>query len=410
MNLKDLLGRLERALQFAANTQARVDDFTEELNDRYLELCSEHPWPFLDRVETRTVYPDITGMTGTVTLNSQAIVITAGGTPAAYWVGHELHATTTGQKFTINGVDTATGTVYVDEPYSSSTTPDTFALKLYKYQLPQDAQNVLGVITRSDDLGKMRALDRETEELAYLDPDESSSTPEMWILEDEALDRAPRTPITTTATGGGSLAVGTEYRYLYVRKLQGRLSSPSLVASATPSGLNTSIRLTGLEDTGTNTGIDLSIYREEGRDGLFKHLTTLTSGTATYLDTGAATPSETNLFNMEGPYRYFRLWPRTESQRDMQIRYQVRPKRLRHDTDVPVLPVQFHSLLVHLAALNLCHRYGGAKLADYHRRAAEKLLGKMTRRSQDDDREYQVGQWTSAGYTRARTTTATLDA
>ena len=34
MNLKDLLGRLERALQFAANTQARVDDFTEELNYR----------------------------------------------------------------------------------------------------------------------------------------------------------------------------------------------------------------------------------------------------------------------------------------------------------------------------------------------------------------------------------------
>ena len=264
------------------------------------------------------------------------------------------------------------------------------------------------MVTRTNDLGKMTAIDRETEERRYLDPD-TTGIPECYIPEDDVLDIAPRT-LSAAIASSGSLVVGTEYRYVYVFDQQGRLSAPTVVVSATPAGSSQTINLSGLENTVANSGIVKRVYREEGRDGLFRFMGEVNETTTTFADTGSATPTSELLDTDAGSYRYIRFWPRSTESQVMKCRHQHRPPRLMHDADVPVLPSSSHQLLVHLAVAELAPRYGGEELGTMHRRKADKMISRLMRRTaQDDDREIVMGQWTQDGYSRARITTATLD-
>jgi len=405
MNLADIRGRVGRALQYAPNVQSREDDWNDEINDKYMELCMDHPWMFLERTEDLTTRVDETSVSA-VAIDGVTSVTLSSGTPSDNWVGHTLEEPTSGQTFSIVSVD---GTrIYIDTAFSGSGTKS-FNVRYYKYQLPRRCLSVLGIMTRTDDLGKMVGIDRETEERRYLDPD-VTGTPEVWMPEDDVLDRAPRT-IAGAAVTGGSLVLGTEYRYVYVFVQQGRVSAPSLVQSVTTAGINLTVNLTDIESTGAASGIKKKVYRESARSGVFKYVATLDETTTAWSDDGSVTASETDVLdNDAGPYRYIRFWPRPTESQTMKVRHLFRPPRLMHDADVPTLPANVHQILVHLTVAELAPRYGGEELGSLHRRKAEKLVGRLMRRtSKDDDRELVMGMWTQDSYTRARINTAVLD-
>ena len=78
-----------------------------------------------------------------------------------------------------------------------------------------------------------------------------------------------------------------------------------------------------------------------------------------------------------GPRQSIRIYRPPDQDRNIEIRYLSRPKRLVANGDAPEWPPQYHHLLVYMALGDICLQHGMAGQATLYERKAEELLERM---------------------------------
>ena len=80
------------------------------------------------------------------------------------------------------------------------------------------------------------------------------------------------------------------------------------------------------------------------------------------------------------PARYVRFYPKPDRQMKLSLRYHYLPPLLQEDRDIPAIPQEFHTLLVHLVVEQLAAQADGSTLAAHHAKLSASLLDRMRRR------------------------------
>jgi len=80
------------------------------------------------------------------------------------------------------------------------------------------------------------------------------------------------------------------------------------------------------------------------------------------------------------PAHYFRLYPKPDRVLNLSIRYHYLPPLLEEDRDIPAIPQEFHSILVHLVVEQIAAQADGTALATHHAKLSASLIEKMRRR------------------------------
>jgi hypothetical protein len=293
-----------------------------------------------------------------------------------------------------------------------------FTIRFDRYPLPADCIEVLGVVDRDDDRGRLLQIDRKREEFAFLDRD-NQGEPFVLIEDDSIIDEPPLNAPTATAgiagTPGNVLKSATEYEYKYTIYSEGRESPCSEAVSVTTGSTTPSVALSNLDNTGwfaanppsyLDSGKIKIIYRrDKTNNGQWLMVGTVASTTTTFTDDELVPSSsfeylnstahrfnnnsEVRRFNDPGPRQYVRVWYSAGSDRKLSIRYHKRPRDLVSDTDTPIWPRQYHHLLIYATLEDMFLQMQETTQAGIFRARAEALLVQMRRRylSRDDQRK-----------------------
>lgn len=92
---------------------------------------------------------------------------------------------------------------------------------------------------------------------------------------------------------------------------------------------------------------------------------------------------ETNLvtrYDESLPTAFVRLYPKPDKTYRLRMRYHYRPPLLEEDRDVPHIPQEYQSLLIHLVVEQIAAQTDGTALAIHHAKLSASLLEKMRRR------------------------------
>ena len=307
-----------------------------------------------------------------------------------------------------------------NDGWAKSTNADitNFTIRFDRYPLPADCIEVLGVVDRDDDRGRLLQIDRKREEFAFLDRD-NQGEPFVLIEDDSIIDEPPLNAPTATAgiagTPGNVLKSATEYEYKYTIYSEGRESPCSEAVSVTTGSTTPSVALSNLDNTGWfaanppsyfDSGKIKIIYRrDKTNNGQWLMVGTVASTTTTFTDNELVpsssfeylnsttykfnTNSEVRRFNDPGPRQYVRVWYSAGSDRKLSIRYHKRPRDLVSDTDTPIWPRQYHHLLIYATLEDMFLQMQETTQAGIFRARAEALLVQMRRRylSRDDQRK-----------------------
>lgn len=356
MNFEQILERVERDVQVAANIPARVDDWKGLVNEVYHEIVYSRRWQWCEVDTDLAVYADedVDGGSG----SSNSTEITGVTTTYERWVGHKIVGSG-GQEFTVVAV-TSLGSVYITPAYvGSPPSGETWRVKYYRYALPRDCLSVQGLLSRDIGTNRIMPLTRRHDEELNLDPNNGTGTPLAWLPENVEADRPPRTFSAALASGASTLTVGTTYRYLCAFYQQGRLSSSSSIVTARPTSGTPRVTLT-LEARSATSGITKWVYREDARSGVFRFLAEVASATTSYTDNGGTAPDEDQVWDDWGPPTFLRLYPRASTSQTLRLRYRRVPPRLKHASDTPLMPEVGQAALVHGAVAAILRRAGAS--------------------------------------------------
>jgi len=221
---------------------------------------------------------------------------------------------------------------------------------------------------------------------------------------------------------GAKLKNSTVYEYKYTIYREGRESPPSLSVEITspPTGVF-QLRLDNLDDTGyfdtaasastTDSGMSKLIYRrDKTNDGKWM-LVGVAESTATSFQDEDLIPQATFQYQNQGTYRfsnstdvlrfvdpgprqYVRFWYTPSEDRNIHLRYHYRPKDLVADNDAPILPRQYHMLLVYMTLQDMFLQMQDAVQSQLFERRAEQTKVQMRRRYLARDVEKKrFGRW-----------------
>lgn len=386
MNLKTMVDKIAFALNYNPEIQVYEDEIVQVLNDRYLEISSREDWLFLHGKSPLYIRAPITAGSNqitTVTDNYQ-ITFTAGtftGISASILEGQTLVVGSS--EFTIvRRVDS--GNLAVEGDASAITTPNTnWSIQFRRYPYPDRAEEILDIISRSDDRGKLHYVDWRTEVKSFLDRDDTGD-PVAYIEDEHEELLPPENPPSLVASGsGGSLTNGNVYQYCYTFLWKGIESPPSPVAEYTATATG-QITVASLEDTSDENGYSTykrkKIYRRDVTGGgRWKFVSTVQSGVLTDDDDGTNVANDESefLFNY-GPRPYFRCWYTADTDLEFEVRYKKLPRRMQSDSDVPMWPVAYHDIIVHSALEDLCLAHGMPAQSQVYRGKAERKIKQMS--------------------------------
>ena len=292
MNVKEIRQRIYDQMDFNPDIQQYRDSVVRRINDHYQRISDSAHWLFLQTETNMQVRANISGTGEAVSasntvffrVNSSNIreIQTYGDNTlsTSVYFGSSAPAASSTLKFTLE----MEGQTLVDEDKNeyrivrirpNAANPGTiqemyieplfpselalpnngwaksfnaditdFTIRFDRYPLPADCIEVLGVVDRADDRGRLLQIERRREEFAYLDRD-NSGEPAVIIEDDSIIDEPPVNLPTATAgssgTSGNSLESSTEYEYKYTIYSEGRESPPSLTVSVTTSSSSTTI-------------------------------------------------------------------------------------------------------------------------------------------------------------------------
>ena len=451
MNVSQIRQRIFDQMDYNPDIQQYRDSVVRRINDQYDRLCDMAHWLFLQKEKTIQLRANITGSSTlylrvdssnfrrVVSITSSGVYSSLGGSigsnPSTYSTltfTAEMEGQTLidedSNEYKIVRVRTANEmfiepTITSDAPalgWKKSTATDitSFTIRFDRYALPDDCIEVLGIVDREDDRGRIPNVDRKRVEIAYLDRDNSGEP--LVSIEDEAfIDESPiNTPTATEGTTGTSTLVGGNiYEYMYTIQREGRESPPSSVVQITLSSTGTEVVLSNFDDTRwfnnanfDDSGILKLIYRRDvTNNGRWLMVSTLPAGTTTYTDkylmpTNASTTNfefaqkteytystqrDVIKYQDPGPRQYLRFWYVPSEDRILHLRYHRRPRPLVADTDSPEIPRQYHMILVYLTLEDLFMQLQEQNQGTIFRVRGDDMIRQMRKRylSRDDARK-----------------------
>ena len=316
----------------------------------------------------------------------------------------------------------------------SSATMTSWSIRFDKYLLPEDCIEVLGVMDRTNDRGRLVYFDRKVEEHAYLDADNTGEP--QCIIEDESVagmesHNIPTVAVDTATTG--TLNTSTDYEYMYTIRRNGIEGPPSQVASVS-TGTSTAVTVSGLDTLAWNqnasptdyydSGIQKFVYRRNAtQDGpwiLVKVLESTAAHTGSTTDTTSFTDSTDrpgkigkylmisgyyvttdaadHVYNAQsdhvlwqdpGPRQSVRFWYTPGTDATIHIRYHRRPRPLYNDHSSPEWPRQYHQLLVYATLEDMFLQMQEIGQAQVYNARMQELIKQMRRRylSRDEARK-----------------------
>lgn len=410
MILKDLISEVNGLLDHNPNVSTHETHVVRLINRHYEEICSAHPWRFMQERDEHQLYADLEGAAGTtLTLQNNNKTVTAA---AGTWLhtgmeGAVLEDTASSIEYRIDSVASTTQ-AFLTAPIGASaavTGVTTFKVKWDKIKLPKDMVDFLGITIRDEIFGqaansrdrRLVYVDSRTEEDLLLDHTTSGDT--IIITDDDAHHTLnDDLTITLAVSNGGSLAASTKFEYCATIEREGIESAPSPVVSATTTAADKIITVSGLPAVSGTDVYRKRIYRRNAtlNTGWYQitEVVPATSPSATFADNGSASLDYTRPLYYEGPRDTMRLYRRPDVDIKCEIRYMRRPARLVGYNDQPQIPPQYHVILVYKAVADLYLQYGQGSIANIYEAKAEQRMQQMKKRYLDrSDRLYRRGQF-----------------
>ena len=316
-----------------------------------------------------------------------------------------------------------------------------FKIEFIRAPLPKDCVEVLGFNDRKADRGRLLFVNRRREERVFLDADNTGDP--VAVIEDEHIVDDPplNTPIVSAIPKGGpnsisqqihgtvvgnwsgaftlqtnELKLNTVYEYKYTIYREGRESPPSESAFVTtPNAVFGSVFLSNLDDTGyfvttsanstTANGMYKHIYRRDvTNNGKFELVGTVPSTQTFFNDNELVavqrgfhyliapdfrykSTTDVKRFEDPGPYQYVRFWYTPSEDKTIDIRYHYRPKPLVADNDAPIIPLQYHQILVYMTLQDMFLQMQDTVQSQLFERRADQMLVQLRRRylAREDD-------------------------
>tara|TARA_R110001583_G_scaffold19907_7_gene77261 strand:- start:338 stop:1648 length:1311 start_codon:yes stop_codon:yes gene_type:complete len=403
MNLKELREEINSALDYNPNLAAYKSQAERVINRHYLQCSGQYQWLFMQEKRNITVKATVSGSaTSNVTIGAANLrLVTNGGSGAGVFVPEMEGQTFVAPDGTeVEIVRVASTTVlYLETTVTAAASSTDWSIRFDRYALPKDCIEVLGVMSRDDDRGRLMFINMRKEEEHFLDKDTTGDPLVMIEEESNETQRPPDQTAKLTVKSSGTnndLRPNTTYQYCYTIVSAGIESAPSLVSEATTSSTDLTIKLENIEDlrwsnNGTaflESGKRKYIYRRDKTNGTRWILIAILDAQTTTYDDDTILPSAssgtssydydqvTNLFDA-GPRQFVRLWWTAQTDLSLEIRYAQRPRRLSADYDVPAWPVQYHHYLVYKPLEDICLQHGMTTQGQLYGRRAEELLKRM---------------------------------
>ena len=434
MNVKQIRQRIFDQMDYFPDLQQYKDSVVRRMNDRYQELCDSAHWLWIQKQEDLRLDGDVTGESGktiTVSASNHRKVTASGFSFSLQMEGQILKDTTDSKEYIIVRVESATR-LYIHMGFDGAkdTALTGFKIEMNRFPLPDDCIEVLSYTDRKNDRGKLLFISNPMQERVYLDFD-NTGDPSCIIENEFVLDDPPlgydirgqnKVFSAQTVQSGGSffaaLRNGVTYGYKYTIYREGRESPPSDEVTVTiPDSGQFSVVLEGMDDTGfydgtssktSKSGMIKLVYRRDITiDGKWELIGSVKSNDTTFTDStlvrtdffDAGYPNqelsdfaytdstEVKRFQEVGPKQYIKVWYRPTEKTKLEIRYHFRPKNLEADNDVPVIPVQYHVILVYLTLHDMFLQMQDMAQAQIFEGRAELMKQQMRRRylARDDE-------------------------
>ena len=389
MKLSELRTEVASELQYNPTATSYVDSVTRVINSVYEEICTSQRWHFLEKVTSIDIKAEVNDFAD-YSANLHSLAYDQADFPGDF-IGCTLVGANDEEFVVVNQDRTLPqGVAYFQPDYTggvANAVPT--SLKYTAYLLPIDCDSVEGVVYRSEKLDVIE-VSRSREKRLALDLNRTG-LPQVFFEEDTKTVKGIDNDITVSSLVPSTGAWPTlgSYRWFYTLNQHGAESSPSNIVEASVSNATQAVILDGMEDTrhlweGTGDqkpGISKTIYREFNGSGVFYPLVEPYIGDDITQFTDNGTPVDTTKpFEYTSGRRTLRLYPLSDKAGTLELRYKFRPQRLVRDADTPVLPPEFHRLLVYRTVAILASQHDGQALAAVHSRLASKMLKRMRRR------------------------------
>lgn len=432
MNFKELREEVNSALDYNPDLAAYRDQVSRVLNRHYIRISTQYPWLFLQKTDDMNLKAKVegsAGVTAAVAASNNRLVTGSGTSFDASWEGQTFIIG--GEEYTIGKVSSTT-VMYVtpDVPTTGATT--SWSVEFRRYALPSLCSEILGIMSRADDRGRLMFIDRRKEEGHYLDRD-TTGDPILFIEDEHLMARAPiEAPTLAVATSSGAtgtaLKNSNEYEYCYTFDFEGIEGPPSLAATATTAATgDPQITVSGIENTRwfdpsaaalVNSGKEKHLYRrDKTNSGRWVRIATLGSQHVGFVDDemfigNSGESQKLDVYNHDDyivlsshqPIQYIRAWYTASADIAVEIRFSSSVRRMQSDSDVPEWPVQYHHLLVYKSLEDICLKHGMIGQSQLYERRATEMLRAMkdkwlARRARQfvrrgfDDNLFQTERW-----------------
>ncbi len=387
MRLTDLIGLVKTVTDYDPSVETYNDEIRRLLNNALLELFAEKSWVFAQKEVTVTAHADVTG-TVSVTAGSAVVTAMAFGD---LWMDGQIIAIDE-VEYDIAWVDTVGSILYLRTAYAGITAGGVSAKVKERYiDLPQDTVSLLNISTRDrtggtqpKDIGSFVPLTRYEDDWWGIPLDETG-TSTHWVPHDDANVASPvAAPTAALSAGPPNLTVGVTYSFVRTLKYGGRRSSPSPVATATPTGPLPGIGIT-LPGTGLASGYFQELWMKFDPYDAYRLTTTITGPSAVVPVIPIPTPGTDWQFNerlkrVDGNYQRVRLYPRQSTDTVLSIRYLYRPQLLMEETDAPEFPAAHHQYLAYKALSDVFVKHDNLPQHKIYLQKAEEEIIKMEQR------------------------------
>jgi hypothetical protein len=392
MILSDLVEEVNSLIDHNPNITTHTNHIVRLLNRHYESVCSQHPWRFLQKRLGKTLLADVTGTAAnTVSVVQGNNTVTAAGATAFDRVYEGMIFKGPDDiEMPITGVNNALNQMYLADNYAGASSPASasWSIIMNKVFFPKDMVDFLGVTTRSEFTNG--ASDRR---LTYVDPrreeeyllDWTTSGDVTMVLDREGTDVDIQNMViilSLISSGSSDLVVGQTYEYCATLEYSGMESPPTKPVQIAPTTGNDTVRITFANPPGTHSiRHRKNIYRRNVTNNTsWERIATedsvgsAASATTTHDDGGKPGDPAIHLY-YQMPREVLQIYKKPATDTTIEIRYHKRPYRLTGDTDAPMIPPQYHMILVYLVLNDLYTQYGMGNLAQlYKARADEKLI------------------------------------
>ena len=425
MNLGEIRDLVGTILDYDPEVQTYQDEVTDVVNQIYMDFFSDKLWQFAQKTVTQTARADRTIATGAY--NGAAgppadVTINTVGNFFETWMEGQVISITGGtlvgftqvrSEYTIQKVVSATQAIISGGIFSltEGAAGAVFVVKSRFFDMPYDCVSLISMGVRDiyEDTGPYDNVTKYLDETYDLDLDQTGR-PSDWVRASDMTMAHPRVaPIVTNGGGAGGVPVAGAYqvRYTFVHVANGRESAPSPPSTAVLFAANNQLNVSGLQNTGTNSGLFKKLYiKSPESNGFYESISPTPNETATtaanillstsYLSESARAPEHA------GHLLRVRLYPRQSSDLKVQMRFVKRPPMMLDDADVPEFPSASHRYLVYRACQELFVKHNNVQHSEMYRHKADAELLKMCNRHLTEGATF----WIKRGYKETELYTA----